>query len=164
MPTRSACRALKRRARTQQARQQETEDAPQIELTVLEGRARQHDAVLRADRETGLRNFRVRILDELALVEHRVAELRTRQHGPVFAQLRIAREPNDRVFSLGKIMPGLEHIDGELREKFRDLFAPHRHHAGGAHDQMRLAGNRAGREQGQHLMVLPSPISSASRP
>ena len=48
-------------------------------------------------------------------------------------------------------MPGLEHIDGELREKFRDLFAPHRHHAGGAHDQMRLAGNRAGREQGQHL-------------
>ena len=48
-------------------------------------------------------------------------------------------------------MPGLEHIDGELREKFRDFFAPHRHHTGGAHDEMRLAGNRAGREQGQHL-------------
>ena len=77
--------ALKRRTRTEQPRQQEAEDAPQVELTVLQGRARQHNAVLGADRETGLRNFCVWILDELPLVEHRVTELHTRQHGPVFA-------------------------------------------------------------------------------
>ena len=88
---------LERGARAEEAREQEPEDAPEVELAVLERRARQDHPVPRADREAGLRHLRVGVLDELALVEDGVAELDAVQERAVLAELGVAAEPDERV-------------------------------------------------------------------
>src|SRR5581483_3656216 len=102
-------RRLERAARPEQARQQEAEDAPEIELAVLERRAGEDDAMLRAHGEAGLRDLRVGVLDELALVEHGVTEVRLVEQRAMLAQLRVAREPQHRIAPLREVVSGLQH-------------------------------------------------------
>ena len=81
----------------QQAGQQVAEDRPQVELAVLQRRAGEHEAVLRPDGERGVRDLGVGVLDELPLVEHRVAELHLVEQVLVLAELGVAGQPHDRI-------------------------------------------------------------------
>ena len=99
---------FERSPRSEEARQEEAEDAPEIELAVFERRARQDQPMARADREAGLRDLGVGILDELALVQHRVAEFDAVEQRAVFAQLRVAGQPQHRdPGPRGEVMPRL---------------------------------------------------------
>ena len=144
-------RRLESGAGTEQAGQDVAEDGPEIELPVLQRCARQHEPVLRADGEAGLRDLGVGILDELPLVEHRVAELGRLEHGAVLAQLGVAREPDARRLVGFEIIARLENVDLRLRIKPRQLLPPHRHHAGRAHDHMAVLRERPRAQQRDDL-------------
>ena len=96
-------RRLERSARTQEPGQQEAENAPQVELPILQRGPGQNEPMPGPDGETGLRDFRVGILDELALVQDRVAEFGLIQERPVLAQLGVAAQPDDRIAPAGEI-------------------------------------------------------------
>ena len=145
---------FERLPRAEQAGQQVAEHRPQVQLAVFQRRAREHEAMARPDGKRGVGDLRVRVLDELPLVEHGVAELDLVEQVLVLAQLGVAGQPDDRVAPEGKIVPGLEHVALELREKAGYLLAPHRHDAGRADDQVGPARQRAGHEQRQHLERL----------
>ena len=69
--------------RTQQARHQEAEQAPQFLEPVLDGRTRQTQPVLRVQRKRCPRRLRPRILDGLGLVENAVRPGALTQQGSV---------------------------------------------------------------------------------
>ena len=138
----------------EEARQQVAEDRPEIELPILQRSAGENDAVPGADGEAGLRHLGVGVLDELALVEHRVAELVRGQQLAVLAQLGVAGEPEDVVRAAGEVVAGLEHVDRELRKIFLDLLAPDRDDARGADNERGSVGDRARREEREHLERL----------
>ncbi|CAM3076351.1 hypothetical protein RAHE111665_14065 [Rariglobus hedericola] len=144
-------RSLKRDARAEQSGKQETEDRPQIELAVFQRRAGEHDPMAGADRETRLRDLRIGVLDELAFVEHGVTELVFVEQRAVLAELRVAREPDDRLLARREVVAGLQDINREVRIKTQDLLAPHRHHAGRTHDDARTIRQRPRRKQREHL-------------
>ena len=150
-------RRLKRGSRTEQSGQQETKDTPEIELPVFQRRAREHDPVFGAHGETGLRDLRVGVFDELPFIKDGIAEIHPGQQRPVFSELGVARDPDIHRRLIRKVVPGLQHIDGECGEEFRGLFSPDRHDARGTHNQVRQTRCRPGGQQRQHLERFPQP-------
>ena len=145
---------LEGRTRAEQAGQQVAEDGPQVQLAVLQRRAREHEAVLRLDGEARLRHLRVGVLDELALVEDGVAEHDGIEQRAVLAQLRVARQPDAGRLVRGEIIARLQRVDLRAGIKPRQFLAPHRHDAGGADHDVPLAGQRSRAQQGDDLRGL----------
>ena len=100
-------------------RQKEAENAPEIELAVLQRRAGENDPVARTDGEAGLRHLGVRVLDELALVQDGVGKVGVVEKGAVLPQLRVAAEPDDGILAGNEVVAGLQDVDRHRREELR---------------------------------------------
>jgi len=62
------------------------------------------------------------------------------------AQLRVAGQPQTGPLVFREIVPGLEHLDFQLREKTRDFMTPDGHHARRTNDEVRPVAHGMGVE------------------
>ena len=113
--------------------------------------------MLRPQREAGLRDLGVGILDELAFIKHGVAKFNLIEECAMFAELRVARQPNDRVFANDKVVACFEHINGEMRIKPEYFFTPYRHHTSRTYDDMGATDLHPCRNKREHLQGFAQP-------
>ena len=127
-------------------------------MPVFDRRSREREAAVRDDFQAGLRDFRLRIFDELRLVEHGEGKAFFRQKIRVRAQHAVARKPDVRrrsfAFFPSETAFRAERFRAQLREKIPDFVPPDGNDAGGADDERRPARRRVEREQRERLQCF----------
>ena len=150
----------------------EIHDAPQIEQPVFQRRAGEREALVGLDLLHGLRDLRVRVLDELRFVEHHDAKSELVQLLLVAPQQGVV---GDDDVVLGDLLAqvvargtALEHEHLEVRRETLRLAPPVVQHRRGADDQrgprIFIVLMRSHASQASVWSVLPRPMSSARMP